>query len=97
MLTKSVLARLEAKEGKEKELEAFLESALPLAHEECLMVNLFALKIGPKTYGIFNTFEDETGRTEHLNGKIAKALMDNAAELLATPPQLEMVDILGYK
>ena len=97
MLTKSILARLHAKPGKEEELEAFLASALPMAKEECFMVNLFALKTGSGTYIIFNTFENEVGRDEHLNGKIAKALMEKAPDLLMEAPYLEMVDILGYK
>jgi len=55
------------------------------------------LSLGPSTFGIFDTFETEEGRQAHLSGPIAKALMDKAGELLASPPQLEMVDLLAIK
>lgn len=45
----------------------------------------------------FDTFDDEAGRSTHLSGPIATALMANAAELLAENPQIEHVDILGAK
>ena len=40
---------------------------------------------------------DESGRQTHLNGPIAKALMANAADLLAAPPSIEKTEILGVK
>ncbi len=42
-------------------------------------------------------FEGEDGRQAHLNGKIAKALMDNASTLLAKDPVIEKVDVLVVK
>lgn len=97
MNTVAILARLQAKPGKEAELEAFLKSALPLAEEEPGTTLWFALKIGPSTFGIFDTFRDETGRKAHLDGPIAAALMAKADELLAEPPTLEMVELLAEK
>ena len=93
----SVLARLEAKPGKEKEVMEFLKSALPLAQGEPGTIRWYALQIGPSTFGIFDTFETTDGRKDHLNGEIAKALMANASELLAKDPVLEMVDLLAIK
>ena len=93
----AILARLEAKSGKEAELEAFLKSALPLAQAEAGTNLWFALKIGPSTFGIFDTFSDEAGRKAHLDGPIAAALMAKADELLSAPPTLEMVDVLAEK
>ena len=93
----SVLARLEAKPGKEKEVMEFLKSALPLAQGEPETIRWYALQIGPSTFGIFDTFETTDGRTAHLNWEIAKALMANASELLAKDPVLEMVDLLAIK
>src|ERR1700679_2340340 len=58
-VTLSILARLEAKPGKEAEVEALLRSALALAVEEQSTVHWFALRIGPSTFGIFDTFVDE--------------------------------------
>ncbi|MGV9011346.1 MAG: putative quinol monooxygenase [Flavobacteriales bacterium] len=97
MNTLAILARLEAKPGKEAELEAFLKSALPLAQAEDGTTLWFALKIGPSTFGIFETFRNEAGRKAHLDGPIAAALMAKADELLSQPPTLEMVELLAEK
>ena len=55
----ALLARLEAKPGKEQELQDFLKSALPLAEAEQETVRWYALRIGPSTFGIFDTFAAE--------------------------------------
>ncbi len=97
MVKFALLARLEAKPGKEQEVEDFLKSALPLAQEEEDTVSWYALKIGPSTFGIFDTFEQEEGRQAHLSGKIAEALMEKASELLAINPVIEKVELLAVK
>jgi quinol monooxygenase YgiN len=93
----ALLARLEAKPGKEQEVAEFLKSALPLAQQETGTLSWFALKIGPATFGIFDTFETEDGRQAHLNGPIAHALMAKAEELLSTAPVIEQVELLAVK
>lgn len=93
----AILARVEAKPGKESEVLEFLKSALPLAQGEPGTVRWYALQIGPSTFGIFDTFETEEGRKAHLNGPIAAALMANASTLLAKDPIIEMVELLAIK
>jgi quinol monooxygenase YgiN len=93
----SIWAQLEAKPGKEKEVEEFLKSALPLAEQEKGTVSWYAIKMGPGKYGIFDTFADENGRNAHLNGPIAKALFAKADELLAKPPEIAKPEILAAK
>jgi len=88
---------LHAKPGKEAEVEEFLKSAQPLAAQESGTTTWYAVKLGPAKFGIFDTFRNEEGRNAHLSGPIAKALMAKAGELLAEPPQLEMLDILASK
>ncbi|WP_114941638.1 MULTISPECIES: putative quinol monooxygenase [Mucilaginibacter] len=97
MVKFALLARLEAKPGKEQEVADFITSALPLAQQEVDTVSWYALKIGPSTFGIFDTFEAEAGREAHLGGEIAKALMAKAPELLASAPVIEKVDLLAVK
>ena len=97
MLKHSLFVRLEAKPGKEDEVAAFLQQGLQLANQETTTPLWFALRFGPTTFGVFDAFENETGRQAHWNGPIAKALMDNAARLFATPPAIERVEILGAK
>ncbi|HEY3975385.1 MAG TPA: antibiotic biosynthesis monooxygenase [Candidatus Sulfotelmatobacter sp.] len=93
----SIWAQLEAKPGKEKEVEAFLKSAQPLAEAEPETLTWYAIKMGPGKYGIFDTFADENGRNAHLNGEIAKALFAKAGELLAKPPEIGKPEILASK
>jgi quinol monooxygenase YgiN len=70
---------------------------LQLANQEASTPLWFALRLGPKTFAIFDAFSDEAGRQAHLNGPIAKALMAQAPNLLATPPVIERADVLGAK
>jgi quinol monooxygenase YgiN len=97
MLTHSLFVRLEAKPGKEAEVAAFLKQGLELANQETTTPLWFALRLGPTTFAIFDAFQNEAGRQAHLNGPIAKALMANAPALLATPPVIEAMDVLGVK
>ncbi|MGB6690815.1 MAG: antibiotic biosynthesis monooxygenase [Terracidiphilus sp.] len=93
----AILALLDAKAGKERELEEFLKSALPLAQQEPGTTTWYAVKLGPGRFGIFDTFKNEDGRNAHLTGAIAKALFAKADELLAKAPQIEMLEILAVK
>ncbi|HWU43864.1 MAG TPA: hypothetical protein VN132_10510, partial [Bdellovibrio sp.] len=67
----ALLVILEAKSGKEKEVESFLKSALPLVENEPGTKAWFALKLASNRFGIFDVFSDETGRQAHLEGKVA--------------------------
>ena len=93
----ALLARVTAKPGKENEVAEFLKNALPLAEAEADTVKWYGLKISENTFGIFDTFITEDGRKQHLQGKIAEALMANAAELLSVDPVIEFVDLLAVK
>ncbi len=93
----ALLARIEAKPGKEEEVESFLRSALSLVEEEPETVEWFAIKLGPSTFGIFDTFKQEAGRQAHLNGRVAAALMANAGTLLAKAPVIEKCEVLEWK
>lgn len=93
----ALLALLEAKPGKESEVEEFLKSAQPLATKEPDTTTWYAVKLGPNKFGIFDTFKNEDGRNAHLSGEIAKALFAKAEELLAKPPQVEKLEILASK
>jgi quinol monooxygenase YgiN len=97
MVTVGLLVRLEAKPGKEAEVEALLESGLPIVRSEPATIAWFAVRLGPSTFGIFDVFGDDAGRHAHLSGRVAAALMAKAPELLALPPDIEMADVLAAK
>ena len=94
---KALLARLEAKPGKEAAVRDLLVSAAALANQEARTTVWFALKLGPSTFGVFDAFADDAGRQAHLNGPIAQALMAKAPELFSKPPQIDPVDVLAAK
>lgn len=54
MLKTALYVRLEAKPGKEEEVEAFLKAGLPIVMEEPATVAWFGLRLGPTTFGIFD-------------------------------------------
>jgi quinol monooxygenase YgiN len=97
MIKVALLVRLEAKPGKEAEVEAFLRAGLPLVQQEPATAVWFAIRLGPSTFGIFDAFPDESGRQAHLAGQVAAALMAKASELLAQPPAIEKADVLAVK
>lgn len=97
MVNVALLVRLEAKPGKEAEVEGFLKSGLAIVEEEPATTAWFAIRMGPSTFGIFDAFPDDSGRQAHLTGRVAAALMAKAADLLAQPPVIEKVDVLAAK
>ena len=97
MVNVALLVRLEAKPGKEADVETFLRGGLSVVTEEPATIAWFAIRLGPSTFGIFDAFPDEAGRQAHLSGRVAAALMAKAPELLAQPPVIEKVDVLAAK
>ena len=97
MVKVALWVRLEAKPGKEAEVEGFLDAGLPLVQAEPATTAWFALRLGSSTFGIFDAFPDEAGRQAHLSGRVAAALMAKAPELFAKSPTIEKVDVLASK
>jgi quinol monooxygenase YgiN len=97
MVKVALFVRLEAKLGKEAEVDSFLRGGLAVVQGEPATTAWFAIKMGKTTFGIFDAFPDEAGRQAHLSGKVAAALMAKAPELLAQPPTIEKVDVLAAK
>lgn len=61
MVKVGLLVRLDAKPGKESAVEDFLKSGLPLVQQEPATTTWYGIKLGPLTYGIFDTFPDDGG------------------------------------
>jgi quinol monooxygenase YgiN len=97
VITAGLFVRLEAKAGKEKDVESFLREALPIVRSEPDTRAWFAIRTGPSTFGIFDVFPGEEERQAHLSGRVAAALGARAAELFAQPPAIEKLDILAAK
>ena len=66
MITRALLVRLEAKTGREQEVESFLRAALSTVDTEDGTPLWFALRLGPSSFAIFDAFPDDAARQAHL-------------------------------
>ncbi|HEY8271993.1 MAG TPA: antibiotic biosynthesis monooxygenase [Pseudobdellovibrionaceae bacterium] len=97
MVQCALFMRLEAKPGKEGEVEEFLRSGRALVEEEQGTTAWFALRLSQREFGIFDAFPDESGRRAHLSGKVAEALFAKDLDLLAKEPVIEKIDVIADK
>ena len=97
MTNVALWVQLEAKKGKEAEVERFLRDGLTIVNNETGTITWYALKLGPTSYAIFDTFSDNKGREAHLAGEVAKVLKEKAADLFSKPPTIERIDVLAAK
>jgi quinol monooxygenase YgiN len=97
MVKVALYVRLDAKPGKENDVENFLRGGLAIVEQEPATIAWFAIRMGPSTFGIFDAFPDDAGRQAHLSGQVAAALMAKAPELLAKAPVIEKIDVLAAK
>jgi quinol monooxygenase YgiN len=89
-----LLATLEAQQGKGEALAAFLQQGRAIAAGEPGTVTWYAFQLDERTFGVFDTFETEEDRQEHLSGRIPEALGQVGADLLARDPDIRPVDIV---
>ncbi|KAF8632401.1 hypothetical protein AX17_004842 [Amanita inopinata Kibby_2008] len=81
-------------------VEEFLKGTVSLVRREPETIRWFALKYGnsdSNRFAIFDTFASESGRTAHLSGDVAKALVENSPLLLSERPEIGQVNILASK
>ena len=97
MVTVALLVTLEAKPGKEADVENFLKGGLEIVQQEPATTAWFAIRMGPSTFGIFDAFPDDAGRQAHLAGRVAAALMAQASDLLSQAPNIQQIDVLAAK
>lgn len=93
-----LLVKFEARPGKEGDVDRLLRDALDIVQdEEPFTTTWYAIQFGPSSFGIFDTFQDSDDREDHLGGKVAAALAEQASGLLVGPPTVETIDILYAK
>jgi quinol monooxygenase YgiN len=96
MVKVGLYVRMEAAQGREGEIAEFLRQGQSLVEQEPDTLVWYAIQMGPTTFGIFDAFEEGSGREAHLNGAVAQGLSDNA-DLFAEPPAIHKVDVLASK
>jgi quinol monooxygenase YgiN len=97
MIDRALFVRIEAKEGKEEEVEDFLKSALDDVMKEDGTINWYAVKFGTGDFAIFDTFGSEADRLAHLAGKVGRALIAHTPTLLSGMPKIEHAQVLAHK
>jgi hypothetical protein len=97
MTRAALFVRLEAKTGKERDVEHLLQEGLHMVEDEPDTVNWYAIRLGYSSFGIFDTFPNDAGRQAHLTGELSRKLMAKASQLLAYPPTIEKADVLAVK
>lgn len=96
MIDRALFIRIQAEEGREDELEAFLTEALDAVRKEEKTIDWFALKFGHGDFAIFDTFPDEGGRLAHLAGKVGRGLLVRP-QLIDGLPKIEHAQVLAFK
>jgi len=97
MTQHALYVQLEAKPGKEQEVATFLSGARNMVTDEPETTAWFAIKMGPRMFGIFDAFANEHGRDAHLQGKLANQIRAKASDLFVRTPEIQRVEVLADK
>ncbi len=97
MVTVGYSIRYEAKPGKEADVERALKEALSAIQQEPATTTWFAIRLGPSTFGVFDTFADEEGRQAHLKARGAQLQQRAAEQFVEGSLVMKEVDILAAK
>ncbi len=93
----ALFVRLEAKHGKEAQVERLIRDGLTMVQQEPQTTVWFGIRLSGSTFGIFDAFPNEQARQAHLAGRLAAALMEKAPDLLSHPPSIEKVEVIASK
>ena len=96
-VTKALVVRMTARAETRDEVARFLAGAVDLANAEAGTTVWFALRTDDSTFWIVDAFPSEAERQAHLDGQIAKALLENAERLLTGAPEILPADVLAAK
>ncbi len=97
MTQHALYVQLEAKPGKEQEVATFLSGARNMVTDEPETTAWFAIRMGPRSFGIFDAFANEHGRDAHLQGKLANQIRAKASDLFVRTPEIQRVEVLADK
>lgn len=96
-VTKGLFVRIEARPGREAEVEARLRSGLAEVMKEPDTTAWLAIRLGPTSFAVVDAFPHEAGRQFHLDAGRSRVTGDEAMELFAKPPSFTFTDIVAAK
>lgn len=94
---KALHIRLEARKGREAEVEQLVLGILGHVQQEPNTRPWFGTRLSKTVFEIFETFPNESGRRAHLSGEGAALLMRQSNDLLVRPAKITRLDVIGAK
>ena len=95
--TKALRVTMEAKPGREREVEAMLEDIRDISAGEPGTLSWTCVRRGPRVFEVFETFTGGAARLRHLGGKGGRTLLTHTPSLLARAPSMERLDVMMDK
>jgi len=95
--TKALHIRMEARPGREGEVETLVFDILRHVEREPATAPWYGLRRSESVYEIFEAFPNEAGRAKHLSGAGAAALIARSNAILARPAEITLLDVLAHK
>jgi predicted SnoaL-like aldol condensation-catalyzing enzyme len=96
-VTKGLLVTIEAKPGREADIEAMLKLGRAEVEQEPDTIAWLAIRLGPTTFAVADVFPDEAGRQFHLDNGRDRLTTGPLPELLAAPPSFTYTDVVAAK
>jgi short-subunit dehydrogenase len=94
---KGLHIRLEARKGREAEVEQLVLGILDCVQQEPNTRPWFGTRSSRTVFEIFETFPNESGRRTHLSGDGAALLIRQSNDLLVRPATITRLDVIGAK
>jgi len=94
---KALHIRLEARKGREAEVEQLVLGILAHVQQEPDTRPWFGTRLSKTVFEIFETFPNESGRRAHLSGEGAALLTKQSNDLLVRPAKITKLDVIGAK
>lgn len=96
-VAKALHIRLDAKPGKEAEVEQLLEDIYQIIQRGPPTTPWYGFRSSERMFGIFEAFRDEVDREAHLKSKASGLLEERGKSILAKPPAIDPLDLVFFK
>jgi hypothetical protein len=97
MQSKALFVTMQAGTGNGDKVATWLKASLAPITEEPATRDWFALRFGPDTFAIFDTFDGNRGRLTHLLGKVGRGLVVRTFTMLSGLPDIAMADVVAAR